>query len=72
MIADWVLADGAGDELVRQVRASDPDAPVILMSGRLQENELADGVLTGRSRFLGKPFTMEALILLLEGWKEPR
>ncbi len=72
LIADWVLADGAGDELVRQVRASDPDAPVILMSGRLQENELADGVLTGRSRFLGKPFTMEALILLLEGWKEPR
>jgi DNA-binding response OmpR family regulator len=69
LITDWILADGAGDELVRQVRASYADVPVILMSGRLQENELAEGVLSGRARFLGKPFMMEELIVLLGEWR---
>jgi CheY-like chemotaxis protein len=71
LITDWVLTDGAGDELVRQVRASDADVPVILMSGRLQENELADDVLSGRARFLGKPFMIEELIVLLAEWQKP-
>ncbi len=70
LITDWVLADGAGDELIRQVRASDADVPVILMSGRLQENELADGLLTGRARFLNKPFMIEELIELVAEWNQ--
>ena len=61
VILDMTMPKLTGDEVLAQVRAIDPSARVILMSGYADE---AVGVNSGQLRpdaFIQKPFTIEAL-----------
>lgn len=62
LLCDVVLPDGAGNELVGELRARWPRLAVVLMSGYAQEAVLRSAVLRGDIHFLQKPFGLSALV----------
>lgn len=62
LLTDYMLPDGTGLDLVDDVRAVFPEAHAVLMSGYLQELEVADERF---DRLIAKPFTRTHLSELL-------
>lgn len=63
-VIDVSLPDMSGLDLVKELRQSDVDCPVVVCSGLPQ----AEGVLaaSGAERFLMKPFVVDELVDLIE------
>ena len=69
VLLDVHLPDTQGPELLRQIREN-PPAPnlkVIIMSGEVPSDELAEVMLAGSDDFLIKPFTMLQLLARVKG-----
>lgn len=62
VVTDVVMPTLSGRAMVREMRAIDGNLPVLFISGYV-EGGLADEELVGRTSFLAKPFTAEALLL---------
>jgi len=62
LLSDYMLPDGTGLDLIEDVRAVFPEAHAVLMSGYLQELEVADERF---DRLIAKPFTRTQLLELL-------
>jgi twitching motility two-component system response regulator PilH len=64
LILDAILPDIGGFEVCRKVRTSDPMhlLPIIMMSSKNTTAEQYWGLRQGATRYLGKPFTEEALL----------
>lgn len=58
VLLDVSLPDRTGPDLIPQIRALAPDTPVVLSSGRAEEDVPAHGADT----FLAKPFNRERLV----------
>ncbi len=69
VMTDTVMPRLGGPGLVKELMALNPDLPIILMSGYVENSlELASFaplLQSGQIRFIGKPFRMEALIEML-------
>ena len=75
-ILDWMLGDGTIRELLPQVRAKNPNAPVIILTGEFeagsaQEDELAATISAYRAQLYEKPTRMLSLFNALELGFEP-
>src|SRR5258708_21420177 len=44
ILLDWILPDGFGEDVVRQLRASEREVPIVVVSGAPNLKELAAGV----------------------------
>lgn len=64
LLTDYMLPDGTGLDLIDDARAVFPEAHAVLMSGYLQELEVADQRF---DRLIAKPFTRTQLWELLAG-----
>jgi DNA-binding response OmpR family regulator len=67
-IFDLLLPDGNALELCRQIRKSDQDTPIIILSGDVRESVKKEVEEAGAQRFITKPVDHESLakiILLL-------
>ncbi|MBV1860168.1 MAG: response regulator [Nannocystaceae bacterium] len=62
LLTDYMLPDGTGLDLIGDARAVFPEAHAVLMSGYLQELEVADKSF---DRLIAKPFTRSQLVELL-------
>jgi two-component system cell cycle sensor histidine kinase/response regulator CckA len=62
LLSDYMLPDGTGLDLIEDARAIFPEARAVLMSGYLDELELADERF---DRLIAKPFTRTQLSALL-------
>lgn len=65
IILDWELPDGTGIELLRKLRASNIDTPIIMLTGKNQMADKEQGFLTGADDYLTKPFHLRELALRL-------
>jgi CheY-like chemotaxis protein len=62
VITDVVMPRLSGRTMVKEMRAIDGSLPVLFVSGYV-EGGLSEEELTGRTSFLAKPFTSEALLM---------
>jgi DNA-binding response OmpR family regulator len=54
-ILDSIFADGTGIDLCRQIRAFDPDTPIIFFSSAAYEYDIEAGKAAGAQYYLTKP-----------------
>ena len=63
LILDLMLPSMDGLEILRRVRHSDPDTPVILLTAKGTESERILGLETGADDYMTKPFSPRELVL---------
>jgi DNA-binding NtrC family response regulator len=61
VLLDQRLPDGDGLELLRSLRAVDPELPVVLMTGHGSVDLAVEALKEGASDFIEKPFRLEKL-----------
>ena len=66
LITDWFMPGINGRELAEQVRQKQPDLPVLLVSGYMDDPEIMAGALPPRTRYLPKPFSLPSLLEAVE------
>ncbi|MEE9251222.1 MAG: response regulator [Alphaproteobacteria bacterium] len=71
--ADVVLTDikmprGDGFELIRRLRAIDPDVPIIVMTGRFSQTDRARAKELGATIMIEKPIMLRRLTQFLKRW----
>lgn len=60
-IADWNLPDGSGLDLVRQIRGSDREVPIVMVSGRSDRESVLRAARFGIDGYITKPFDVKLL-----------
>jgi two-component system phosphate regulon response regulator PhoB len=62
-IIDWMLPGGSGIELIRQIRREKRTAqlPIIMLTARTEERDIAAGLDAGADDYLTKPFSPREL-----------
>ncbi|SED12364.1 transcriptional regulator, winged helix family [Rhodobacter sp. 24-YEA-8] len=61
MVLDLMLPDGSGLELLREMRATESDLPVLLLTARDRLEDKVAGLDAGADDYLGKPFELDEL-----------
>ncbi|WP_417518964.1 HDOD domain-containing protein [Marinobacter sp.] len=61
VIADWNLPDGSGLDLIRAVRLTSRDIPVLMISGRADRKSILAAAHLGISGYISKPFQIDVL-----------
>ncbi|GLV48068.1 DNA-binding response regulator [Thermus sp. LT1-2-5] len=77
VVLDRGLPDLEGLEVLKALRDLDPLLPVLLLTGRADEDSRVEGLLEGADDYLGKPFSLKELLarikaLLRRAGKEGR
>lgn len=77
VVLDRGLPDLEGLEVLKSLRALDPVLPVLLLTGKADEDSRVEGLLEGADDYLGKPFSLKELLarikaLLRRSGKEGR
>jgi CheY-like chemotaxis protein len=62
VILDHHIPGLMGIDLLRAVRKRRPDLPVVLMSASVDPATVEQALGMGRTRYLGKPFRIQALV----------
>jgi CheY-like chemotaxis protein len=62
VILDHHIPGLMGIDLLRAVRERQPDLPVVLMSASVDPTTVEQALAMGRTRYLGKPFRIQALV----------
>lgn len=63
IVADVMLPDGTGFDLVKKIRTRDMETPVIFLTSRSRPEDVVAGFETGGNDYLKKPFSMAELIV---------
>jgi DNA-binding response OmpR family regulator len=74
ILLDWVLEDGTGIELCRELRSIGVTAPVLFYSGKDITNELLDDAMrAGAQGFLTKPVDVNTILQRVSDFiKQPK
>ncbi|MFA5663121.1 phosphate regulon transcriptional regulator PhoB [Castellaniella sp.] len=64
ILLDWMLPDGSGLRLARQLRsqARTRDIPLIMLTARSSEQDIVAGLEAGADDYVGKPFSVRELL----------
>jgi two-component system, NtrC family, response regulator AtoC len=62
-ILDYKLPDGDGIEVLRRLRQSDPDLPVVMLTAHQDTELIVEAMKAGASDYLTKPFDVEEVVL---------
>jgi two-component system, OmpR family, response regulator len=62
VLLDVMMPGGDGFEVVRRVRATSPDVPVIFLSARDEINDRVTGFEYGADDYVTKPFSLEEVL----------
>ncbi len=66
IILDWMLPDGDGLELLRELRREGLRTPILLLTARGRTEEKVAGLRAGADDYLAKPFDFEELLARVE------
>jgi DNA-binding response OmpR family regulator len=68
LVLDVAMPELDGLEVLRRVRAdpANENLPVILLSARAQESDVARGYETGASKYVSKPFSPRELVAVVD------
>jgi two-component system OmpR family response regulator len=67
VVLDMMLPDFDGLEVLRRMRASDPDVPVVFLTARDAVEDRIAGLTAGGDDYVTKPFSLEELVARLRG-----
>lgn len=67
IVLDMMLPDFDGLEVMRRVRAEQPDVPVIFLTAKDAVEDRVGGLTAGGDDYVTKPFSLEELIARLRG-----
>lgn len=62
VMMDFLMPGVSGHDLISGLRASNPDVPLILMTGYAEMSKVSDTTEQNGLRFLLKPFTVESML----------
>jgi DNA-binding response OmpR family regulator len=66
VVVDVMLPKLGGLEVVREIRAEDPDLPVLILSAKGQETDKVAGLQLGADDYMVKPFGLKELIARID------
>jgi len=66
ILADWMLPDGSGLELITQVKQSSPKTIVLVLSARDDKDSEIEALRAGADDYIRKPFDFDVLIARIE------
>ena len=66
VVTDLVMPGMSGTDLVRRIKATDPDQDVVVVTGVVDVRSAVDAMKLGASEYLLKPFDREALAAALD------
>jgi len=67
IVLDMMLPDFDGLEVMRRIRAEQPDVPVIFLTARDALDDRIGGLTAGGDDYVTKPFSLEELVARLRG-----
>jgi two-component system OmpR family response regulator len=67
LVLDVMLPDFDGLEVMRRIRAFDPDVPVIFLTAKDTVADRISGLTAGGDDYVTKPFSLEELVARLRG-----
>jgi two-component system OmpR family response regulator len=67
VVLDIMLPDFDGLEVLRRMRATDPDVPVVFLTARDAVEDRVAGLTAGGDDYVTKPFSLEELVARLRG-----
>lgn len=62
IVLDWMLPDGTGVDLCKQIRKEQLTTPVLILTAKSMIEDVTDGLDSGADDYLTKPFEMEELL----------
>ncbi len=65
VILDWMLPDGAGIDLCRELRATHDTTPVLILTARGEVDDRVRGLDAGADDYLRKPFSVAEMLARL-------
>ena len=66
ILADWMLPDGSGLELVTQVKQESPKTVIIVLSARDDKESEIEALRVGADDYIRKPFDFDVLVARIE------
>lgn len=66
VVVDVMLPKLGGLEVVREIRAADPDLPVLILSAKGQEGDKVAGLQLGADDYMVKPFGLKELLARID------
>jgi DNA-binding response OmpR family regulator len=66
VVVDVMLPRLGGLEVVREIRAEDPDLPVLILSAKGQESDKVAGLQLGADDYMVKPFGLKELLARID------
>jgi DNA-binding response OmpR family regulator len=66
VVVDVMLPKLGGLEVVREIRAADPDLPVLILSAKGQETDKVAGLQLGADDYMVKPFGLKELLARID------
>lgn len=66
LVADVMMPRMDGFEMVRRIRQTDKQTPVLFLTARSAVNDVVDGFKLGANDYLRKPFGMQELIIRIQ------
>ncbi len=67
IVLDMMLPDFDGLEVMRRIRAEQPDVPVIFLTAKDAVDDRVQGLTAGGDDYVTKPFSLEELVARLRG-----
>ena len=61
VLTDWNMPGKTGLEVAREIRAQDPNIPIIMITTEAEKRRVLDAIQAGVSDYLVKPFTPDML-----------
>ena len=61
VLTDWNMPGKTGLEVVQEIRAQDPNVPVIMITTEAEKGRVMQAIQAGVSDYLVKPFTADTL-----------
>ncbi len=66
VVVDVMLPRMGGLEVVREIRAEDPELPVLILSAKGQETDKVAGLQLGADDYMVKPFSLKELLARID------
>lgn len=66
IVLDWLLPDMNGIEICKCMKQTQPDIPILLLSGRSEEKDRIEGFEAGADDYVIKPFSPREIVLRIQ------